>query len=308
MRLLIPLALSAILVASASSADEPAEMETTQLKTWIEMLDSPKYRDRTEATTKLQRSGGAAIKALEKAVIGGSSEASDRALGVLEHHYLCEDEFLKELSNQALTRIAEQGEPAKAAAARRILDPGQPPSTKRSRPMLRVPNLGIPNPAALNRHVRIRVSVTNGSKDISVEENGKSIRVIENGDGIQVEKKDQTGKTVKTKYKDVAELQAKDVDAHRAYQKAAGGQIQIQLKPNGVPIQDGRLPAERMQHQLPQQIEALRKQIEEHRIRHAEQMKQHQEILERIHQSRPVPPAVPRPRPTEPKIVDPLEV
>ncbi len=141
--------------------------------------------------------------------------------------------------------------------------------------------------------------------------------MIENGDGIQVEKKDGNGKIVKTKYKNAAELKEKDADAHQAYQKAtAGGRIQIQMQPNGIPNLPGQLrvaPQPFQPQQLQKQIEEMRKRLEENRNRNAElheqNLKRHEEMLERIRNLRTIPSAVPPPpAPIETKIADPTEV
>ena len=319
MRLLPFVAATTLIVTSTGFADEPGKGENTQLENWIEMLDSRKYRDRTEATAKLQRSGSAAIEALGRVVIDGSSEASDRALGILEFHYAGDDEILKQQSKEVLKEIAEQSEHAESIAAQRILKPAEPDAPKRLFPNMQVPNLRLPNlpnlalqnRAPINRRTRVRISVADGSKDVTVEENGKSIRVIENADGIQVEKKVENGKTVKTKYKDAAELKEKDPDAHKAYQKAiAGGPAPIQLQINGNLIQPGQLQAA---PQFPRQLEQMQKRIDELRKRNAElrekQLKQHKEMLERIRKQQAVPPSFPpRPKRIETEISEPLEV
>ncbi len=151
MRLLLLCAVTALLVTSASIAEERTDKDVSQVETWIEMLDSPKYRDRAEATAKLQRSGGSAIEALQQIVIRGSSEASDRALGILEDHYNNDDEILKEVSAEALQRIAEQTEHAKSKAAQRILEPAEPTPS-----IIPLPNLLLPNLAPVNRQTKIR--------------------------------------------------------------------------------------------------------------------------------------------------------
>ena len=117
MRLLLFAAVTALLATYAGIAGEPTTLDAEQVETWIEMLDSPRYRDRAEATAKLQRSGGSAIEAVERMVTRGSSEASDRALRILEEHYKNDDEILKEVSAEALQRIAERTDHAKSTAA-----------------------------------------------------------------------------------------------------------------------------------------------------------------------------------------------
>lgn len=316
MRLLPLVAATALIVTSACYAEEPADGDDAKIENWIEMLDSSKYRDRTEATAKLQRRGSAAIEALERVVIDGSNEASDRALGILEFHYQGDDEILKQMSRKLLQQIAAQSEHAKSIAAQRILDPAEPDSPKHPFPIMQVPNLrlpnlpnlALPNQARVNRRTRIRISVTDGSKDITVEEDGKSIRVIENADGIQVEKKVANGKTIKTKYKDAAELKTKDADAHKAYQKAiAGGPARIQMQINGIPIQPGQL---RAAPQLPKQLEEIQERIEKRNAEMREKhRKQHEEMLERIRKLRATPPEFPpRPERIETKVDVPLEV
>ena len=77
-------------------AEEAVDPTPGQVHAWIEMLDAPKYGDRTEATTKLFRSGSRAIDALEATIRRGSREASDRAISILKAHYDNDDGILKE--------------------------------------------------------------------------------------------------------------------------------------------------------------------------------------------------------------------
>ena len=190
------------------------------------------------------------------------------------------------------------------------------PTQQKDQRSIPFPNLILPNLVPVNRPTRIRISVNNGTKEITVEENGKSIRVIENGDGIQVEKKDEKGRIVKTKYKDAAELKEKDADAHKAYQKAApGGGVQIQMQQNGLPNLPGNgLPQFAPQQlQMQKQLDEIRKRLEEHRKRntemHQQNRKRHEEMLERIRKKHTVPPALPpQPKPIETETLDPIEV
>ncbi len=126
----------------------------SQLETWIEMLDSPKYRDRAEATAKLQRSGGSAIEAVERIVIAWQQRSIRSSTRILEEHYNNDDEILKEVSAEALQRIAEQTEHGKSKAAQRILEPAEPKPSNNPIPEPASPESGSSQPSNQDSNLR----------------------------------------------------------------------------------------------------------------------------------------------------------
>lgn len=295
-------------------AEEAVDPTPGQVHAWIEMLDAPKYGDRTEATTKLFRSGSRAIDALEATIRRGSREASDRAISILKAHYDNDDGILKEASADALQRLARQSEHPNSRAAQRILQPAEskPSITQRLIP-LQIPRIPAIRPriqrmpvfAAPINPQTIRISIVGGRRDITLEENGKSIRVSDQADGIHVEKKDQGGRIVKTKYKDLAELKKKDEEAHKVYQKGDQDPLQVQrnMPQNVIPM----MPApfgNALQLQGQRRIDELRKRIEAQR---KENRRMQQKMLDEI-RSRREPPKPPQRQPEATKKAGPLEV
>jgi hypothetical protein len=270
-----------------------------QIRTWIEMLDSPRYRDRATASTNLQNLGAAAIETLERVASEGGSEASERAIEILKRHFHGPDGVLKAKASEALERIAAQTDLSKSKVAEKILTPAQEPQAV---PM--IPQLPIFQMPA-NQRITVRVTIRDGDKDIQIEENGKSIRVRENQkDGIQVERKDANGNIEKKSFKDETELKEKDPEAHRAYERGNGGGIKLEFngRAQGMPNAPDGFPGD------PPNLDEIRKQHEA----------LHQQHLERIRQLRegrgieqPLKPVDPEPAPepaAEPKIIDALEV
>ncbi len=90
--------------------------------------------------------------------------------------------------------------------------------------------------------------------------------------------------------------------------------MQIQMQQNGLPNPPGNgLPQFAPQQQTQNQLDELRKRLEEHRRRatemHEQNRKRHEEMLERIRKMRTVPPAPPPgQKPIETETVEPIEV
>lgn len=276
----------------------PVPTDQEQIQTWIEMLDSPRYRDRATATANLQNLGLAAVPTLEEIASSGGSEASDRALEILKRHFQSSDGVLKAKAGEALKRISEQTETPKAKAADKILNPEEEEEVQPFGPMIRPPQMGVP----VNRRVNIRVTINNGAKDVTVEENGESIRVQENQqDGIRVERKDANGNITKKTYKDADELKEQDPKAHRVYEKASpnrAGGFRFEMK-QGFP----GIPA-------PQIAPNGQPNFDEIRKRHEALHQQHLKMIEELrkqHQGAPQP-IQPDPAPADPPTPKPADV
>lgn len=194
------------------------------IQSWIEKLDSPRYRDRAQATVELAKLGVRAIDALEKTVLEGESESSDRAIEIFKRHRSSSDAELQAAATESLQRIANNTESAKSAAAKEVLEPE---ATTRPDD---VPNLAPQIPVFPKRD---RVNI-NWHSSITIVKNGKSIRVREDQNGIEVQKDDGKGNTSKSKFKDMEELKAKDPDSFDAYNKAMPNRT-MQNRANQVP-------------------------------------------------------------------------
>ena len=250
---------------------------TRKLERLIESLDSPRYSERFEASGQLKRAGRRGIDALKSAAENGSMETSSRALGILEYHFKNDDDgALQDQVKQILEEFAEQTDHPKKLAAQRILNPKQ--SSTRT-PRLPAPFL-VPPALVRPRPMQIQVRIANGRKDITIKENGNSIRVLDTGDGIQVEKKKGQAPTTKKIYKNLDELKAKDDEAYRAYQRAGGG-LRFPAQPR-LQLPDAR-PAAPVPNAIPEDI---RKSIQQ---RHEDLRKRHEENLQRLRESRPLP-------------------
>ncbi len=274
--------------ANQDRADQDDATEDS-VETWIEMLGSPRYSDRVEATAKLQRSGVSAIKALKQAVLDGQVETSNRALDILRRHHRGEDAVLKNAAETALREIAALDH-AKAHAASKVLESAESRANAEAPAMLppfplipRAPIFG--NRAAGNQifgraiggnqRIKIQVKITNGDREVTIEENGKKIHVAKKSDGIDVEKTDENGVKKKAHYKDIDELKKRDPEAHKAYQRAGAG---IEIKIGG--------RAQAPQAALPDEIRKRRQEMLDRRDeilkRHEELRKQHFERVEEM--------------------------
>lgn len=219
-------------------ADEPSESvpsdsrsikspiaDSGEIQSWIEKLESPRYRDRAQASAELGKLGIHAIEALEKTAIEGGSESSDRAIEILKRHYSSQDSILQTAATEALRRISQTANASKAEVAKQLLDPSDAESKNRDPklapqipvfPPLNPRNL---NPGNVNRR-STSITIRNGNREVTVEENGKSIRVSETQNGVEVEKNDGSGKVTKQQYKDLQEMKEKDPDGYLTYEKA----------------------------------------------------------------------------------------
>ncbi len=205
--------------------DDATEQTVQRL---IEQLDSPRFSERMRATTNLQRLGSAAVKPLEKVVLGGSSEAAGRGLGILHSHSKSDDPQLATTAREALQRIAESDGPS-APLAQRILTPPQSASgSKGTRPV------AVPMPAVpVNQRIQVQIKSVNGQREIKVNENGREYRFSDLGDGLAVERPDGKGGLKKDRYKSKEELKEKDPAAYEIYKRYAGQGNGIQLQIGG---------------------------------------------------------------------------
>ena len=213
---------------SDSHSDETQTADSGEIQSWIEKLESPRYRDRAQASSELGKLGIHAIEALEKTTIEGGSESSDRSIEILKRHHSSRDGILKAAATDALRRISQDSNASQAAAAKQILDSTddepQKPGPKLAPQMIPVfpPLNQIFKPGNVNRR-STSITIRNGNREVKVEENGKSIRVSESQNGVEVEKNDGNGKVTKQQYKDLQEMKEKDPDGYRTFEKAVPG-------------------------------------------------------------------------------------
>ncbi len=223
---------------------------------WAEKLESKRYAVRNQATTELLRRGLSVIDEVEEIALHGSTEAADRAFGILEQHYFGDDPLLKKSAAEKLARIAEAKEHPKSKTAEKLLDPPtEPPQPNNP---IRVPNMGnlrlqIPN--LKQGRIRIRIQSINGKKDVLIEENGTKLHVVEGERGIEVEKTDAAGKTEKKLYKNLDELKKDDPETHKRFEKATEPRRGIGFRFGGPQLtEDFRKRLEKSQRESDQRL------------------------------------------------------
>ncbi len=299
---------------------EQADPDHPSVQQWMERLESKRYSVRNEAMAELQRRGLSVIDELEQITLQGTTESADRAFEILKRHHTSGDPTLRDAATTKLERIAATSGHPRAKAARDVLDPPNPASSHNNGGV-RLPNLLLPgnlqiqlrNGAAAqnqiigNAQMRVRVKVTNGKRDVTVEENGTKLRVVEDDKGIRVERTDRNGQTKTKQYTDREQLKKDDPEALKSFDHSGGGvQIQIGAQAAGGRIQPPpALPGNPNADDVRKRIEQIRA---EHLRRHEEMLEQHQEMLKRLREQRQRPgqrpaevPSVP-PGPKESKI------
>jgi hypothetical protein len=113
------LAMTGLLVAAASAVSQ-APPKAYPIQDWIADLDSPRYRLRDLASTRLAAVGVDAVKPLAQVVRKGSPEAADRALRILGEMADGPEPKAEAAARKELRKIADLDHPA-ASDARAIL-------------------------------------------------------------------------------------------------------------------------------------------------------------------------------------------
>jgi hypothetical protein len=113
------LAMTGLLVGAAPVISQPPP-KPNPIQDWIADLDSPRYRVRDLASTRLGAAGVEAVKPLAQAVRKGSPEAADRALKILGEMADGPDPKAEAVARKELRKIADLDHPA-AGDARAIL-------------------------------------------------------------------------------------------------------------------------------------------------------------------------------------------
>ncbi len=210
--------------------DAPSDVDV-QVERWIEKLASPKFSDRVAATQSLQRLGVKGIESLERIVVDGKPDSSDRALSILKSHFKSDWQELSHAARESLQRIAMGADSAIASAAGKILTPQensiQSPNLRP--PMIR-PQIQLAPPIRQQNRITISVKTINGKREISVNENGRKFQFGDDGNGLKVQRPDGNGGTKSTRYKDEDAMKKADKEAYDIYKRYAsrnGAQIRI---------------------------------------------------------------------------------
>ncbi|MCA9245620.1 MAG: hypothetical protein KDA42_00865, partial [Planctomycetales bacterium] len=95
-------------------AIEADEVEPAEVAQWIAALDSDRFAEREQASSRLRNAGLAAVDAVAQATERGSAEVFSRSFTLLENWRGAGDPALTQAANDALERLA-QGEPGRAA-------------------------------------------------------------------------------------------------------------------------------------------------------------------------------------------------
>jgi len=234
-----------------SPKQSPADEDT--IAKWIRQLDSNRFAERAEASSKLEAAGKVAFPTLTEAALGDSREVTLRAIDILRKHFKEGDETTKEAAKQALEKLAESDHQSAARRAKDVLNP-KPPAQAGILPGIQIGGAQFQiqvNAIAGGQAQRVKTKLINGAKEIEVDEKGRKIKITEDpAGGIKMEvteKKDGKETTKKYGAKNAAELKKNHAEAHEIYEKYAknvGGNIQIQAIPGqaGIRIAPQVLP------------------------------------------------------------------
>tara|TARA_R110002049_G_scaffold2750_2_gene21449 strand:- start:231004 stop:231777 length:774 start_codon:yes stop_codon:yes gene_type:complete len=208
-----------------------AGSDQDQVRHWIERLQSPRFRDRMEATARLRNLGVSAIDQLEDTCAQFDAEVSQRALEVLKQHVKGDDAMLRHRAVESLQRIADDSNHHRSSAARRFLQPMDEPKKAPTRGRMMIP---VANPAfqiQIRNALQIKAGTTR--RELSIEENGKKFRFVKDKNGLHVERPDGNGGVKKDSYKDAQELKEKDPEAERKFNQYFGKNEALQIQLGG---------------------------------------------------------------------------
>jgi hypothetical protein len=243
----------------AAAADEVARL--------VQQLDSPRFREREEASGRLAEIGKAAIPALAKAAEAESVEASTRAFDLLQK-LLYSSGQAKDDAKAALEKLAKSQRPAAARRAAELLKAKEDEDRiQQARPMIGGAQIQV----MMGNARRVSMRNINGVKEVEADDNGRKIKIREEpGKGIKIEvatKKD--GKDVTDKYEaqSVEELQKKHPEGYKLYKEfgenPGGGVIQFQIQGGGI-IQAGGIqiaPAANPVPILPNRVDTMERML-----------------------------------------------
>lgn len=233
-----------VAVASEDSPTQaPADKDT--IAKWIRQLDSNRFAERNEASSKLEAAGKAAMPAMSEAALGNSREVTLRVIDILKKHFNEGDEATKDAAKEALEKLAASDNQSTARRAKDVLNP-KPPAQAGVLPGIQIGRAQIQiqmNAIAGGQGKKVKTKIVNGVKEIEVEEKDVQVKITEDpAGGIKMEvteKKDGKETTKKYAAKSAGELKKNHPDAHKIYEKynkGAGKIVQIQAIP-GQPIQ-----------------------------------------------------------------------
>ena len=247
------------------------EIQTRRL---LELLRSPRFSDRREASRQLQQMGAGAHGVLRQIIESGDSESATRALDLLKQATRSRDPEIASSARATLEEIAASDSP-RARSADQALNPSSHPRLPdlfggpalpgpalpgQALPL--VPQLPPPGFAPQGRtNLRVTIRSINGVREIEVIQNDKRYWFRDAGAGLETERPDGKGGVTKQTDKDAEEVRQKDPEAYGAYQRSGGGKGgMIQIRPRGGIFGNGLQPAipqpnfpQRPLRQLPRQ-------------------------------------------------------
>jgi hypothetical protein len=227
------MAMSTIATTTIVWGDASAEM-SLQVERLIEKLASPRFSDRVAATQSLQRLGVKGIEPLERIVVDGMPDASDRALSILKSHLQSDWQELSDAARESLQRIATDADSAAASAASKILAPEKKSiQSPNLRPQIIRPQIQLAPPVRQQNRISVSVKTINGKREISVNENGRRFQFGDDGDGLKVQRPDGNGGMKSTRYKDEDAMMKADKEAFEIYKRYASGNG-VQIRAGGV--------------------------------------------------------------------------
>ncbi len=230
-----------------ASEDSPtqAQADKDTIAKWIRQLDSNRFAERSEASSRLEAAGKVAFPALTEAALGNSREVTLRVIDILRRHFNEGDKATKDAAKAVLEKLTESDHQSAARRAKDVLNP-KPPAQAGVLPGIQIGRAQIQiqmNAIAGGQGKKVKTKIINGVKEIEVEEKDVKIKITEDpAGGIKMEvteKKDGKETTKKYSAKSADELKKNHLDAHKIYEKhkeGAGGIVQIQAIP-GQPIQ-----------------------------------------------------------------------
>ncbi len=290
-----------VIGASWLRAEEPKDKAAAaptalQIAQWIKDLDSDRFQERQQASSRLIAAGKHAAAQVAKAAEGESAEVTARCLDILSKLLQSADAEAKAEAKKALEGLAQSKNAPVAQQAEALLNPDKPAAESPAAPApapggpprVIIGGIGVAGPG-----MRISVKNVDGNKTIEAEEPGKKTKIEESAKGdlkIEItETVDGKEKVSKYEAKDPVELKKKHPEVHALYEKYSkfGPGVAIRfgaIGPGGAPgfapvarpFRVGAVPQKALDQmeaagkQLAEATEKLRKLAEESRISPAE--------------------------------------
>ena len=216
----------------AETAEAPVKKATVaEIAQWVKDLDSETFTVREKAVASLAGAGAAAVEPTAKAARGTSLEVSARAVKVLSMLLTGKDAKARAAAKAALEELAkDEKHPASHMAWKALQEanPAKSPAGMGADGQIVIGG-NVINIGGGAMRVQVAMRNVNGNKEVEVDENGKKVKISEDKNGITVTVTDPAQgdkKAAPKTYKaaDAKELKKKHPEAHKLYEKYAGGQ------------------------------------------------------------------------------------